>query len=581
MRQFSFYIQKEQEFSSCLHSFAQQYPKDYAGLLISIFTTWAEPASIQRMIHSIRQSLPQAEIIGSTTTSCIINGSLKPEGTVLTFNLFKTSSVRAYGYDCHTISPAQAGQSFTAEIHTTQDLGAIELLANFKTLNIKPFLEYLSCLRPEIAIFGGGADTQKEDGPTYVFNQSSILCNGIIAVCFRGPDLHVHINPNFGWKPLGRVMHITSMDGDCTIRTLDHQSAISVYEKYLNITKGENFHKDTMEFPIFIERNGNYLARLPLTHTEDGALNLGADCRPGEPVQLAYGDPNEMIRDALQSQQDMDHFGPEGIFIFSCFVHHVFLKSDVRLELEPYKAIAPSCGFYTYGELSHFQTTTEIQNMLLLTVGLREGKKCRPPAASHDTARAPLNDTMFLVQRLVRFLETTTAELETANRHLSVMARMDRLTKLYNRGEIEALLRNQCHSLQNHFRTITVIMIDLDNFKSVNDRYGHSMGDEVLQGVANILLSSIRHEDSAGRWGGEEFILLLPDTNVLAGTRIAECIRQRIASLHLLPDHHTITASLGVAQCRPDETYDKFYHRLDQALYRVKENGKNHVQIAE
>lgn len=581
MRQFSFYIQQEKDLIFCLHTFQQQCPDSYASILVSIFTTWAESAAIKRMTAAIHETMPGAKIIGATTTSCIINGSLQPQDTVLTFNVFETSSVHTYCYNCLTTSSSEAGQNFIAQSRTLESLTAIELLSNFKTLNIKPFLEYLSCLNPEIAIFGGGADAQDNEGPTYVFTESSILDHGIAAVCFCGPELHVHISSNFGWKPLGRIMHITAMDGDCIIRTLDHQSAISVYEKYLNITKGKSFHKDTMEFPIFIERNGHYLARLPITHREDGSLNLGADCRPGEPVQLAYGDPNEMIRDALKSQQDMSDFGPEGIFIFSCFVHHVFLQNDVRLELEPYKDIAPSCGFYTYGELSHFQDTTEIQNMLLLTVGLREGKNHHQPEAPHSPADTSLNDTMFLVQRLVRFLEATTTELEEANRQLADMARMDRLTKLYNRGEIETILKNEFASLQHHPLPAAVIMIDLDDFKSVNDKYGHSMGDEVLQGVANILISNIRHGDSAGRWGGEEFVILLPGANVISGAQIAERIRQRIACLHMLPDRRTITASFGVAQFHLNETYDEFYQRLDKALYLVKQNGKNQVQIAE
>ena len=190
---------------------------------------------------------------------------------------------------------------------------------------------------------------------------------------------------------------------------------------------------------------------------------------------------------------------------------------------------------------------------------------------------------MSLVQRLVRFINVTTAELEKANTKLARLAREDRLTALYNRREIEAILENEL----DQFRAgeiegpVSVIMLDLDDFKKINDTYGHSLGDQALKAVAEVIMSSIRFADSAGRWGGEEFVLVLKGIKAKGAYLVAERIRTKLMAANILPDGKPVTASFGVALARKDEDYAAFYYRLDKILYEAKRNGKNQVVIDE
>jgi len=161
------------------------------------------------------------------------------------------------------------------------------------------------------------------------------------------------------------------------------------------------------------------------------------------------------------------------------------------------------------------------------------------------------------------------------------MAYTDPLTKTNNRAafndsldrEIKLANRNSCH--------LSVIFFDLDHFKQVNDDYGHECGDIALSAAANCIKEAVRGSDIVFRYGGEEFVILLSNTNLDAAKAIAERIRQSI-------ENHTIaygmkilklTASMGISTLRGNDTSESLIQRADNAMYRAKDNGRNQVQI--
>jgi len=123
-------------------------------------------------------------------------------------------------------------------------------------------------------------------------------------------------------------------------------------------------------------------------------------------------------------------------------------------------------------------------------------------------------------------------------------------------------------------------MADIDHFKVVNDTYGHATGDEVLSSFAKLLVKSCRREDTAARFGGEEFVLLLPNTRLDRGVEIAERIRQNMDQIGM-EGGTTLTACFGVAECRIDDTSETLIARADQALYSAKESGRDKVMSRE
>jgi diguanylate cyclase (GGDEF)-like protein len=155
---------------------------------------------------------------------------------------------------------------------------------------------------------------------------------------------------------------------------------------------------------------------------------------------------------------------------------------------------------------------------------------------------------------------------------------LDTLTSLYNRGTFMELFSLQLHGQLRQGFDIALLMFDVDDFKQVNDIYGHQAGDIVLQTIGRILLSSIRKVDIAGRYGGEEFIVFAPYTSITQAGILADKLRRNIEK-HVFPDIRPVTVSIGCTACRPGDAIDAIINRADAALYEAKRSGKNVVRF--
>lgn len=170
----------------------------------------------------------------------------------------------------------------------------------------------------------------------------------------------------------------------------------------------------------------------------------------------------------------------------------------------------------------------------------------------------------------------------TINRYqkrLEQMATTDGLTGLANRHALDLLLTQAVHESERHGNPMSAIMFDVDHFKEINDRHGHLIGDSVLQGIAAAIRSRLRASDIVCRWGGEEFLVILKNTEPEAAGRLAEDIRQHIGEKDFPAKGNNVntTVSAGVAAFRPDDVGDGFISRADQQLYRAKAAGRNCV----
>jgi diguanylate cyclase (GGDEF)-like protein len=178
--------------------------------------------------------------------------------------------------------------------------------------------------------------------------------------------------------------------------------------------------------------------------------------------------------------------------------------------------------------------------------------------------------------------KTAFLELEKANRTIREIAMRDPLTGIYNRRHVWAEIHREEALASKGFSVFCVCLIDLDKFKSINDTFGHPAGDDVLKAVATTIQSEVRHGDCFGRYGGEEFLLLLKDTRLEGARQFSERIRQRVEALSLLkiPALSGITISVGIAEYRQDEKVSKTLDRADKALYVAKSGGRNQVRMA-
>ncbi len=166
-------------------------------------------------------------------------------------------------------------------------------------------------------------------------------------------------------------------------------------------------------------------------------------------------------------------------------------------------------------------------------------------------------------------------------RQLAEMMTKDSLTGLLQHARVKERLD---HELQRSERTgepLSVVMLDIDHFKKVNDNYGHLIGDQVISSVANLLKQQLRKTDIIGRYGGEEFLLILPDCNQQQAFALVEQLRQSFASLPFSFDYHNFhcTFSAGISQAKATDDTDQLIDQADKALYSSKHAGRNQTQF--
>ncbi|MEJ6121525.1 diguanylate cyclase [Vibrio sp. 2-Bac 85] len=185
---------------------------------------------------------------------------------------------------------------------------------------------------------------------------------------------------------------------------------------------------------------------------------------------------------------------------------------------------------------------------------------------------------------LEKLISIKTEQLEAKNKQLEEkileierLANTDSLTNIANRKKFEEALNSEISRANRYEHALSFVIFDIDHFKLINDSFGHKIGDQVLQNMASVVVNNIRDIDVFARWGGEEFVLILPCITIEAALNFSERLRQLISQTELSKGVY-ITCSFGVSEYHNTDTVEDLFHRADQALYRVKNNGRNSVQ---
>lgn len=187
----------------------------------------------------------------------------------------------------------------------------------------------------------------------------------------------------------------------------------------------------------------------------------------------------------------------------------------------------------------------------------------------------------LLISLIVYIAKLFIIDLDKSEKKLVVLATTDYLTGLLNRREGEKRFKQEMVRSARESQSLAVLVLDIDLFKQINDNFGHQAGDEAIKRVAEILVTTLRGYDIICRYGGEEYLVVLPATGLKKSIEIAERIRQTIANEVIQSRNGKdirLTISIGVSALRPDDTLDSLLYRADNALFIAKEEGRNQVQ---
>ncbi len=564
----------------------QNYYESASATLVQIYSHSPDPSVFDAIYGKIKARLPYATIVGASTIGEIQDGKVLIDQTTIDFTFFESTQIRAFSSKCSSSTGKKIGAWLGDVIgHECDNIAGVMLLATPICFDTTDFINSFSEYKGNYPVFGGGAGSYESMSTSLIYVNGIGYESGIAGIVFCSEELEIFTDSYLGWRSLSKPMKITGMQ-NLTLDTIDNKPAFDIYEKYLEIKNDDAFFINALEFPLLVERNGQLLARVPVFADEERRLTFISELHQGEEVSLGYGDLEEILRNARDLHQRMNEFAPSVIFLFTCGCRRFLMQDDVDIETSPFQSIAPTAGFYTYGE---YLGDNEISflNSTLVSVGMREGDKTSSSNPDHSSAWKTVesvtsdpyaNQHTRVVSRLLTFIKNLSGELIEAQSKLEQQAKTDHLTRLNNRISLDEYL-NECHLNAKRYQTIfSVIMIDIDHFKRVNDEWGHLVGDQLLVEFAQRIKSTCRETDLIGRWGGEEFLIIAPNTDADHCVDFAHKIKQRISEQAFETVGHK-TVSIGVATWQTEDTVKGLLERADQALYQAKKNGRNQVQV--
>ena len=547
------------------------------SLLITITAPCEMPLTkALQMKEAVRELFPAARILVHTCALKMADLQLDTDGIMLTFTAFEASQVDFAVVEGNTADAATTA-TFVDFVAARPQTKSIEFFVVGLMDQIDALFDGISVIDERIEVFGAFVDAGAINAHGYIIADDVVMELGMVAVVFHGETLEVHVVRNFGWNVLGREIVATKVEG-CTIMELDGDTPLKIYERYFGIRGDGDFSADAALFPLcFEEEDGSISARVPIKIEEGtGALTFGIPMQKGTKFRLAYGDPYGILSKAAENTRSMSVFSPQAIFGAACVGHYLLLGEDVVTEMTPCAGF-PSSTSFLFGEVRRVGRRIATTHLNVLLVGMKEdpGYTKNIPLQTKRVAHLSYNRKMLAF--MSHFIRVSEEELHTANQRLSQLASRDALTNLLNRREMERLLKDAVEQAQEHKTPLSVILMDIDHFKGVNDTYGHDVGDKVLLKVADAISRTIRGSDAGCRWGGDEFFIILTGAPLDVAGRVGERIRRCVEAAEM-PFDRAVTVSVGVAAFDVERDNElQLFKNADEALYQAKKAGRNAV----
>ncbi len=549
--------------------------EDSDRLLLQLFSTSTKAPFVQGILRELKALLPSARLVGCTSTALLDERDIHEERTVLLACSFAKTQVEIASTRLRPEDRpnwAQLGRQLARTV--VQPVTRLLLVyATAPLLNAEDLARGLAAENPQGFVAGQLAWAPQGEWPR-LFCEDAVFACGVVVVALTGADLHVELEWSPDWMLLGTPLEVTEARSNI-VKSINRLRATELYSRYIGFEACKEIPACSARFPLLMERDGMVIARPAKAVLPDGGVALWGNLNGGDTVRFGILNPAEATEHTNHLLSELRHKPVELILLYSSVARKVLMRSLTLDQYAHFATCATTLGVFSVGQ---FFYTPEHPAYLLYTqvmLSLGEGPKgdTRRRRGSRNVGFS--QDTMEM-RALSHLVSTTAKELEEANRALERMANTDSLTSIYNRHKAQRVLDQEFRRAQRYGRPLAFILFDLDDFKQINDQFGHAIGDATLTRVAAVVAPLVRDTDCFARWGGEEFVIVCPETNEAGAREIGERIRAAVAEQAAV-ENRPVTVSVGVTVFHPEDTLEKLVSRADRAMYLSKEKGKNRV----
>lgn len=548
------------------------------NLLVFLFSD--EPLEkVKKIIKEIKKMLPKSLIIGSSSGGTIHKGNSINGKSLITFCHFKKIKAKGIILSSEDFTSAEMALEINKQI-ISENSKMLFLFDDGMEMNSSELLNEISSILPDLPLAGGKAGNENYIlGDTYIFLNEKIISKGAVAVSLNGEYLRVSQQYRLNWKKIGKKMRITEAEGNI-IKSIDNTPILELYEKYM----GSDFalglpETSGMEFPFIVKREGIDIARSLVQKLPDGSVSYHGDVKKGEKVQFSFGHIPVIIDEVGEECRRAAKFQPEGILIFSCLARKNLLQKAINYELAPFGKIAPMAGFFTLGEFFHKRKQNFLLN-ITMTILLLSEEPINNNVQIEDFfcfKNNQLDDRQLnITKTLIHLMDQVSNELEEKNIILKNLSYTDSLTGLYNHRFFVEALENEIKRALRYDKKLSLAILDIDNFKEINDLYGHDAGDKVLIEVASKVTESCRETDIICRYGGDEIVVILIETGIEKAQDICERINHNLRDIKLYEKNLYVTLSSGLVEL-DSKNSQNILKKADERLYKAKNKGKNNI----
>ena len=376
----------------------------YSAKLIQLFISTTKKKEIQKVLNRLAKDFPDTLVIGATTAGEISHAKMYDKETIISLSLFKTTKLKA-----HKIKKIDksSGLILSNKICSKHTKAAIILSEGLQGKDYENFIKGVKKENPQVILAGGLAGDNFELKQTYVFMGTKIFKEGAVGVSFSGEKLFARNDYNLNWNPIGKEFTVTASQGNLLLE-MDSQNAIKLFKRYLGKNIFKNNSASLPDFPLLYKEGNTIVSRTPMT-TDGNAIVLAGPIKEGQVVQFGFSNASSIISGSEDITQKLSHNPAEAIYIYSCIARKTLLGKKLESEFKPFEQIAPTAGFFTYGEFYSTDIDNALLNCTTTILVLSEASSSKKVIKVKREASNDLDNITF--NALTHFIKQTSHEL--------------------------------------------------------------------------------------------------------------------------------------------------------------------------